>query len=228
MKSARMCVLVAVSAALLAGCLSMAFGLCSTGQGKIEPTGTNVGAVQFDAIIELNRYSSRPSRHNYMILFVRYWVARDYYSAAVVWAEPQSTDFDFALYPQSLSITGDRQNFNIAHEFYPKYCNVAPPDRKIDGKSIVSVIESAHAPTPHDVIHWETRDHWAVRQGDWKLVHNGPATDYKGRNIPKVETFLSNMSQDVTETKNIAGNHPDIVKKLTKLHDAWAENVKQT
>ena len=54
MKSARMCVLVAVSAALLAGCLSMAFGLCSTEPGKIEPTGTNIGAVQFDTIIELN------------------------------------------------------------------------------------------------------------------------------------------------------------------------------
>jgi hypothetical protein len=35
------------------------------------------------------------------------------------------------------------------------------------------------------------------------------------------------MSEDVTETKNLAGDHPDIVKKLTNLHDAWASDVKQ-
>jgi len=108
-----------------------------------------------------------------------------------------------------------------------EYCGVNPPNRKIDGHSIVSVIESANAPSPHDVLHWETRNHWAVRQGDWKLVHNGPATDYKGRKIPKVTNFLSNMSEGVTETENITENHPEIVTKLTKLHDAWAIDVKQ-
>ena len=108
-----------------------------------------------------------------------------------------------------------------------EYCGVNPPNRKIDGQSIVSVIESANAPSPHDVLHWETRNHWAVRQDDWKLVHNGPATDYKGRKIPKVTNFLSNMSEGVTETENIAENHPEIVTKLTKLHDAWAIDVKQ-
>ncbi|MBN2316153.1 MAG: sulfatase-like hydrolase/transferase [Sedimentisphaerales bacterium] len=110
----------------------------------------------------------------------------------------------------------------IAH-----YCGVKTPDRKIDGKSIVSVIESPSAPTPHDELHWESSKHWAVRQGNWKLVHNGPATDYKGRKLPKATDFLSDMTKDVTETKNIAGDHPDIVKKLTNLHDAWTSDVKQ-
>jgi len=106
-----------------------------------------------------------------------------------------------------------------------EYCGVKPPDVNIDGKSIVPLIESADAPTPHDVLHWETGKHWAIRQGNWKLVHNGPATDYKGRNIPQVENFLSNMIEDVTETKNLAEAHPEIVKRLTSLHEQWLKKA---
>jgi arylsulfatase A-like enzyme len=104
-----------------------------------------------------------------------------------------------------------------------EYCGVKLPDVEIDGMSIKSIIDSADAPTPHKVIHWEIGKHWAVREGDWKLVHNGPATEYKGRNIPKVENFLSNMAEDVTETRNLAETHPEIVKRLTRLHNEWLE-----
>ena len=106
-----------------------------------------------------------------------------------------------------------------------EHCGVPVPDRKIDGKSITSIIESATAPSPHQVLHWERRDHWAVREGDWKLVHNGPDTEENGRQIPKVENFLSNLAEDVTETKNVADQHPDIVRRLTGLHQAWAKDV---
>jgi len=108
-----------------------------------------------------------------------------------------------------------------------EYCGVKPPDINIDGKSIAPMIESADAPSPHDVLHWETGKHWAIRQGNWKLVHNGPATDYKGRKIPQVENFLSNMAEDVTETKNLAEAHPEIVKRLTSLHEQWLNDVRQ-
>jgi len=108
-----------------------------------------------------------------------------------------------------------------------EYCGVKTPDVNIDGKSIVPVIESDNTPSPHKVLHWETNKgkHWAVREGDWKLVHNGPATDYKGRKLPKADDFLSNMTEDVTETKNLAGDHPEIVKRLTGLHEQWLKEV---
>ena len=109
-----------------------------------------------------------------------------------------------------------------------EYSGVKLPDVKIDGKSIIPVIESDKAPTPHDVLHWETGKHWAIRQGEWKLVHNGPATDYKGRKIPKVENFLSNMTKDVTETKNLAEAYPEIVKRLTSLHEQWLKEASQS
>jgi len=66
-----------------------------------------------------------------------------------------------------------------------------------------------------------------VREGDWKLVSNGPATEYKGRKIPAEKIFLSNLAEDVTETKNLAGQHPNMVKRLTQLHETWIEEVER-
>ncbi|MCP4613280.1 MAG: sulfatase-like hydrolase/transferase [Planctomycetes bacterium] len=110
-----------------------------------------------------------------------------------------------------------------------QYCRIKPPEHKIDGKSIVSIIESPDAPSPHKVIHWQTSrgKHWAVREGNWKLVHNGPATDYKGRKLPKAEDFLSNIVQDATETKNLARSNPGIVKRLTNLHENWLSQIQK-
>jgi arylsulfatase A len=110
----------------------------------------------------------------------------------------------------------------IAH-----YCQVRVHEPRIDGRNISSVIEGAAAPSPHEVLHWQTGRHWAVREGHWKLVHNGPATDYKGRKIASVPDFLSNMSEDVTETRNLAEDHPDIVARLTSLHEQWLKDVRQ-
>jgi arylsulfatase A len=120
-----------------------------------------------------------------------------------------------------------REQMAVSLDWMPtiaEYCGVKLPHRKIDGKSIVPVIQSADAPSPHEVLHWETGKHWAVRQGDWKLVHNGPATYHKGHNIPKVQNFLSNIAEDVSETRNLAQIQPKIVKQLTNLH---SERLKQ-
>jgi arylsulfatase A-like enzyme len=111
----------------------------------------------------------------------------------------------------------------IAH-----YCNVRLHEPDIDGKNIAPVIESADAVSPHDILHWETRNHWAVRQGDWKLVYNGPATEYKGRKIPNAKDFLSNLAEDVTETRNLADEHPEIVERLTDIHNRWLKRAQSS
>ncbi|MFC1607978.1 sulfatase-like hydrolase/transferase [Candidatus Latescibacterota bacterium] len=110
----------------------------------------------------------------------------------------------------------------IAH-----YCGVQLPDRPIDGQNIAPVIESADTQSPHDVLHWEIGKHWAVREGDWKLVFNGPETEDRGVRIAKESPFLSNLSEDVTETKNIAGAHPGVVQRLQGLHEKWVTEVTQ-
>jgi arylsulfatase A-like enzyme len=108
------------------------------------------------------------------------------------------------------------------------YGGVALPDRRIDGKNIADLIASAQAPSPHETVHWETGGgkHWAVRSGPWKLVHRGPATRTEDRQLPAADTFLSRLDRDVTETVNRAEAHPEIVERLTRLHEQWVEDVK--
>ncbi len=110
----------------------------------------------------------------------------------------------------------------IAH-----FCDVPLPQRKIDGQNIATVIQSPEATSPHDVLHWETNQgkHWAVREGRWKLVHGGPATKDQGRDLLAAQTFLSDMTQDVTETNNLADLHPDMVEHLTQRHRQWTQEV---
>ncbi len=95
-----------------------------------------------------------------------------------------------------------------------EYCGVKLPNRKIDGKSIVSLINSSKEKTPHQIMHWMLGKTWAVRQGKWKLVYDN-------------ELFLSNMEKDITETKNLAGQYPNVVTRLKRLHVEWMEEVKK-
>ncbi len=108
-----------------------------------------------------------------------------------------------------------------------QYCQVPLPATRLDGKSIVEVINSATASSPHEALHWETRGgrHWAVREGKWKLVQGGPATDQGGTKLPAAEVFLSDLDSDVTETVNLVSEHPEIVRRLTQLHQQWARDV---
>jgi hypothetical protein len=55
-----------------------------------------------------------------------------------------------------------------------------------------------------------------VRDGHWKLV------------TTKEETFLSHLSKDIGERDNLALQYPNVVDRLTALHDAWViESVQQ-
>ena len=55
----------------------------------------------------------------------------------------------------------------------------------------------------------------AVREGRWKLVKDGE------------ELLLSDMEVDATETKNLAGEYPDIVKRLNQIHETWIQENKR-
>jgi arylsulfatase A len=95
----------------------------------------------------------------------------------------------------------------------------------IDGKSLLPVIRSADAVSPHDVLHWGHEKSWAVREGDWKLIRHPQDTGSK-EPLPKTDDpWLSNLSLDQGEQKNFAKEHPDIVIKLTALHETWIKSI---
>lgn len=95
----------------------------------------------------------------------------------------------------------------------------------IDGKSIVPLLRSETAPSPHDVLHWHLsggkRPQWAVRQGPWKLIGNVITTSSDDLAAQDKQLFLTNLEQDVSEVKNLASQHPEVVQRLQKLHKDW-------
>ena len=73
--------------------------------------------------------------------------------------------------------------------------------------------------------HWQLGDQWAVRDGAWKLIYNAKDTTH-GRNVTKLKgPFLANRSTDPSERTDLADTNPDIVARLTKLHDQWLADV---
>lgn len=55
----------------------------------------------------------------------------------------------------------------------------------------------------------------AVREGNWKLL-----CDYDGSN-----TKLYDLAQDIAETTNVAGKHPDVVQDLAAKLLAWHQSL---
>jgi arylsulfatase A-like enzyme len=112
-----------------------------------------------------------------------------------------------------------------------EFCGVKLLESDIDGRSLVPVLRSADAPSPHDVLHWHVgggkEPQWAVRQGDWKLMGNLQSAH--GDNLPAEDRklFLSNLKTDVAERENLAAQNRDVVQRLQKLRDHWlAQNSK--
>lgn len=74
-------------------------------------------AVRFDAILTLNARLCR----THVVLFVRYWVSATRYHVAVVWAEPHAGSLNFPIYPPTLTLASDPNQFIIAHQFQHMY-----------------------------------------------------------------------------------------------------------
>lgn len=109
-----------------------------------------------------------------------------------------------------------------------EYCKLKLPERKLDGKSLTGVIASATAPTPHPVFYWQSggganNPQWAVRDGDWKLLHNPLQVKPAELNADKL--FLVNMKRDSTEHTNEADSHPDVVARLKQQYLDWIKEV---
>jgi arylsulfatase A-like enzyme len=107
-------------------------------------------------------------------------------------------------------------------------CGVPLPRHSIDGKSLLAVIRSADAPTPQSVLHWQFESSWAVREGDWKLLHDVLDTT-RGDPGELIEgSFLVNLRDDPSETTNLAAQHPEVVNRLERLRAEWSQSLGQS
>ncbi len=94
------------------------------------------------------------------------------------------------------------------------------PEEKLDGRSMLSILNNPTAPTQHSVLHFDWQDRWAVREGDWKLI-----SDLNKKT--KVRSYsLHNLAEPNPEVKDHAKEQPKLVAHLKALHEDWAHDVK--
>jgi arylsulfatase A-like enzyme/trehalose utilization protein len=119
-------------------------------------------------------------------------------------------------FPPKLPKNTVRDQAITAADIYPtvlELCNVPLPEVKLDGQSLLPIINSPKTPTHHKVMHWQWHKNWAVREGDWKLISTGN------------KLFLGNLADEQPEETNHAEEHPETVQKLKSLHEEWVKNV---
>ena len=88
--------------------------------------------------------------------------------------------------------------------------------QKIDGKSFVPLLKGKGDPSRGRSLYWNYPNLWGetgpgigasctVRKGDWKLIYF----------YETGQKELYNIAEDIGEDRNLAAEHPDIVKKLS-------------
>ena len=89
-----------------------------------------------------------------------------------------------------------------------------PTDRIIDGRNLLQTQrETALAERP---LFWRSDFNRAVRFQQWKLLHN--------KKTNRIHLF--DLRNDIGEQRNIAHQHPDVVKRLMTLLDEWERELK--
>ncbi|MEM7145912.1 MAG: sulfatase-like hydrolase/transferase [Verrucomicrobiota bacterium] len=109
-----------------------------------------------------------------------------------------------------------------------------PADHQLDGQSIVAILKSDNAKSPHENFYWHmgknaAKAKWAVREGDWKLIGNAHE-NVTPEGVAELtaddkKLFLVNLADDIGETTNLAADHPEIVEKLSALRQQHADDI---
>jgi arylsulfatase len=81
------------------------------------------------------------------------------------------------------------------------------------GKSLLPAFSADHS-VAHDCLWWLHEDNRAIRVGDWKLVADNQQQQWE----------LYDLSQDRSESINLADKFPEKVQELSQLwEDRWRE-----
>ncbi|NNE93022.1 MAG: sulfatase-like hydrolase/transferase [Verrucomicrobiales bacterium] len=123
-------------------------------------------------------------------------------------------------YPARIAQGQTRDHIVTAMDWMPTLLDLCeiqvsqPP--KFDGHSLLPILENPDAKSQYDgVLHFQWHKHWAVRDGDWKLIGRDGNPNYA----------LHSLADPEPEAKNYAKEKPELVDRLKALHEAWVSEV---
>jgi arylsulfatase B len=86
--------------------------------------------------------------------------------------------------------------------------NEGVPD--LEGTNLIPFLSGNQKGSPHQVLYWRYGSSAALRFGDWKIVKSG-SPDFQ----------LYNLSDDLSETTNLAQQNPEKLAELKALWEKW-------
>jgi len=108
-------------------------------------------------------------------------------------------------------------------------CGLKLPDRTYDGRSLVPVLKSADAKSPHDHFFWllgrGKNAQWAVHKGDWKLLGNATDKTDRQKTVKVDRLFLANLENDIGEKRNHAAQYPQVVQELQTIMQQHRDSI---
>ena len=118
-------------------------------------------------------------------------------------------------FPDKLPKGAVRGQVITAMDWFPtvlELCGIQQPADapKLDGHSVLPLIENTDAPSKHKILYFAWGRGWAVREGDWKIIN--------GKSLHK-------LSGDKPEVKNYLNEKPDISARLKALYSSWSKEV---
>lgn len=95
-------------------------------------------------------------------------------------------------------------------------CDAATP-KDIDGISILpTLLGNTESQKTHEFLYWEYGQQTAVRQNHWKAIRPRSQADWE----------LYDLDKDVSETNNVAADHPDLLKRMVDFAGSAHEPVR--
>ena len=89
-----------------------------------------------------------------------------------------------------------------------------PAAAGFDGVNLLPFLQGKQAGAPHEWLFWRNGPNRAARHGSWKLVQAGE------------HVWLFDLGKDISETTNVAAQHPEIVKEIKTALDLWERGLK--
>ena len=118
-----------------------------------------------------------------------------------------------ARWPGRIKAAGTSNHISAFWDFLPTCCELIgeDPPQDIDGISMLPTLFGRDQnQQKHEYMYWELRGQQAIRMGKWKALRLKP-----GRKIE-----LYDLDSDISESKDLADEHPEIVAKMAEIFRA--------
>ena len=89
-------------------------------------------------------------------------------------------------------------------------------DDTLDGKDLLPYLDGSVEGVPHSQLFWRAGAQHAARVGDWKLVKPRGQSE-----------MLFDLSQDIGEAKDLSKSHPEKLKEVQGIYDAWSSQMEE-